>query len=222
MYISLHLVGDLETNAYIISENKKDCFIIDPGDNAKEIIDDINKEGFSPQGILLTHGHLDHIMGIPEIIAYFDAKGVHVPVYIHRDDASSLGAEAVSYHKGFFMSVNPAMFYQNIHHIEKLPQAEQFLEDESMITDSSLQVLHTPGHSPGSVCFYSKKHNTLFSGDTLFKDSVGRCDLPGGNMNTLKQSIQEKLLGLGGDTNILPGHGEATSLAEELKNNPFL
>jgi len=230
MQITRLLVGPLETNCYIVSEDGSCCWIIDPGDEAETIIRTIEELHMTPLGILLTHGHLDHILAVPDLISRrFTASSRSsgseteaLRTFIHPEDRNALGENAGVYHKAFFMAIDPAMYYQHVEQISRLPEPDLFLEDEAVLPGSTLRVMHIPGHSPGSAALYSEQHHVLFSGDALFRGSIGRCDLPGGNMNLLVNRLKESVLALPDDTRVCPGHGAETTIAFERKNNPFL
>ena len=198
------VVGILGANCYLVSEeSSQNTFIIDPGGDAPIITGKIKELSLIPVGIIITHGHYDHIEAITEL-----KKQYGVPVYIHREDRDFLTDP----------SLNGSAFFGED---AKLPPAEMIVEDNSVIKNGLLEfkVLHTPGHTPGGMCLLIG--DTAFTGDTLFKGSVGRWDLPGGSEEKLKASL-EKLSKLQSSLKIYPGHGEKTTLGEELRNNLYL
>ena len=205
-----HLVlGMYQTNCYVLrnSAAAKDCLIIDTGLEAGCLIDFLGEHKLNPVAVILTHGHVDHIKGLIEVRQnYPDIK-----VYIHNLDAEMFTKPETNMSElaGRPFTTKPADF---------------FLEDKTMIelADIKLKVIHTPGHTPGGICLYSKDEGVVFSGDTLFADSVGRTDIPGGNMTHLIKAIKEELLPLPDETIVYPGHGPSTTIANERASNPFI
>lgn len=198
------VVGQLETNSYVLySDESKECFIIDPADKSREMERFIEKKELKPLYIVLTHGHMDHCGGAKELCDKYK-----IDIMIHTDDKdlilSPLNQEL---RKSLGLS-NP-------------PEPVRFLSDNDLIEegDLKLKVLHTPGHTQGSVSLLFD--NVIFSGDTLFFGSIGRTDLPGGDFGLIKKSL-EKLMNFPENTVILPGHGDFTSIVQEKKINPFL
>lgn len=201
-------LGPIGTNAYLLStEDGSRGVIIDPGMNPKPLIKRIN--GMEIEAILLTHAHFDHIGGVDEI-----RKLKGCPVYLHDAEADWL-TDAKK---------NGSARWPELGALIESEPAEYAL-DEGMtlmlLGDEKLQVFHTPGHSPGSVSFlYAGKH--LFSGDVLFKMSVGRTDLPGGNERQLLDSIHGTLFDFDDDVQVYPGHGGKTTIGFERANNPYV
>jgi len=206
MRISTHVVSDFMTNCYFLQdEGTGRTAIIDPGeftDEMKEQIDRIGVEYFDY--ILLTHCHLDHMLGALEIHEYTGA-----PIAIYVADAPGLSDPSIN---GLDIFGAKA---------EKLPQANIILHDgESLkLGDLRIKVMHTAGHTIGSVCFIVD--DVIFSGDTIFRESCGRVDLPTGNSVHLARSL-EKIVSLEGDYKIYSGHGNPTTLSYERRNNPYL
>ena len=193
-------VGGFEVNCSILSENGK-AWIVDPGQEADRIIDLLTKKGLELAAILLTHGHFDHISGIPGLLRKFP----DLPVYVHEKDMQMFG-----------------------HPLNQLPPEYPSFQKpcnlsilDNLVGLEGLEILETPGHTPGGVCYYFPKDKLLLSGDTLFAGSVGRTDLPGGDMATLMDSLK-KLTALPDDTLVIPGHGMHTRIALEKSGNPFL
>ncbi len=198
--------GPLATNTYILyNDGASDAIVIDPA-NSRKALDALNENGLHCSHILITHGHFDHVMGVAELKAHENAK-----VLIHRIDAPSLngGEDTLAYMGGVMV---------------KRCDVDILLEDEQQISAAgfNFRALHTPGHSRGSCCFVFEDERVIFSGDTLFRLSVGRTDLPGGNMDELYSSITHKLLSLDGDYRVLPGHERETTLNFEREHNPFI
>ncbi|MCQ2536068.1 MAG: MBL fold metallo-hydrolase [Lachnospiraceae bacterium] len=200
------VVGPVGTNCYIMSNDAKECIVVDPGEEAGRIAAYIKSEDLSVCGILLTHGHFDHITAVNELRDMFGCA-----VYAGSDEEKMLNDAALN-SCGFGMGAPVVVKDVN------------YLSDEEVVelAGFSIRTLFTPGHTPGGVCFYIEKEGILFSGDTLFCMSVGRTDFPGGSSSTLIRSIKEKLLPLPDDTKVYTGHGEATDIGFEKQNNYFL
>lgn len=206
MKIEHYVVGAVGTNCYFaINEQTKECLVIDPGDNADALAGKIGEGGLVPKAILLTHGHFDHIMGVEGLKRRYD-----LPVYVHEADEEML--ERTDLNCGAMVGASVSL------------KADKLLRDGNRLKLAGLdiEVLHTPGHTPGGVCYYFPGEEVVFSGDTLFCESVGRTDLPGGDMSALIHSIREKVLKLPDLTIVYPGHGEPTKISTEKQYNPFI
>ena len=209
MKIDSFILGAYQTNCYVLreSETAKDCLIVDTGLEAGELVDFLSEHKLNAVAVVLTHGHADHITGIGALRAKFP----NLKVYIHKLDSKMLTKPMsnLSILTGRFFKTEPADFS---------------IEDGATIEQAGikLKVLHTPGHTPGGICLYSEEHAIIFVGDTLFADSVGRTDFPGGSMTKLIKGIKEKLCVLPDDTIVYPGHGPATTIGREKTNNPYL
>ncbi|MFC1558624.1 MBL fold metallo-hydrolase [candidate division KSB1 bacterium] len=196
-------VGIYQANCYILSSEKSSSgLIIDPGDEPEKIKNYLNEHNITVKSILLTHAHFDHIMGVREV------KG-KAKIYLHEEDLplyENLKLQAHSYGIDTYDS----------------PPVDAFLNGGNVLEsdDIKIEVIHTPGHSPGSCCF--KIENNLFTGDTLFKMGVGRTDLWKGSHVQLIQSINDKLFFLDDTTTVYPGHGDITTIGDEKAANPFL
>ncbi|MBR7093256.1 MAG: MBL fold metallo-hydrolase [Prevotella sp.] len=201
----------LDENCYVVSDETKECVIIDCGAFYDEeriaIVDYIRTNGLTPKRLLATHGHLDHNFGNTTIFEQFGLR----PEIAKEDERmmNNLHAQAETF---YHMQLE-----------EEYPAVERFFEEDESITfgNQTLQIIPTPGHSRGSVCFYNKKENVLFTGDTLFQMSIGRTDLQGGSMMQIIQSLRT-LAQLPDETIVLPGHGGQTTIGEELKHNPYM
>ncbi len=199
------VVGSMSENAYIVgSEESGECILIDPGAQADLILQAVEEAGLRVALMVNTHGHGDHNGAVKEIKERTSAE-----FRIHQSDVRVMAAS---------MSWAPMM----IPDYEMPPPPDGFLSDgdELCMGEVTLRVLETPGHTPGSVCFYGE--GTVFTGDTLFKGSIGRFDLDGGDGPQLLESIESRLLTLPDATVVLPGHGEGSTMGDERRSNPFL
>lgn len=200
MKVFLIVTRELDQNCYCcFDENAREGVIIDPSLNWDGIVTFLDKEKLEIKAILLTHGHYDHIMSAQRL-----RDLTHTQVYAHRDDAEVMADPRLNL--SGMMSSSPLSL-----------TPDKLLADGDEITfgSESLRVLHTPGHTPGGVCFYSAAHSLVFSGDTLFWESVGRTDFPRGDGRQLTESVREKLLTLPDDTIVYPGHGRPTDIGHE-------
>ncbi len=187
-------LGLYQTNCYIVhNEGSKCCIVIDPGYEANTILNRTALLGLEVEAILLTHGHFDHVGAVRQIAADTDCK-----VYLHENELTLPAA----------MTDGP-LYYTNLYSTEGTVSAAGL----------DIKVLHTPGHTPGSVCLLIA--DVIFSGDTLFAGSMGRCDFPGSNIFDMRKSLR-KLRDLPGDYRVFPGHAQDTTLDYERKTNPYL
>jgi hydroxyacylglutathione hydrolase len=199
------VVGALETNCYLVyCPETLDCAIVDPGAAPERIIAAVAERELKPIAILNTHGHIDHIGSNREM-----KNKYRVPLRIHKADGPMLA---------HIQSVELSLLLG----AEESPPADSYLTEGEAVTIGrcSLAVIHTPGHSPGSVSLLADSF--LLSGDTLFCGGVGRTDLPGGSFRDLEDSIKRKLLTLSDDLLVLPGHGPRTTIGQEKDTNPFI
>jgi hydroxyacylglutathione hydrolase len=209
MKIDRLVLGEFETNCYIVRRDEKaaDCLIIDTGLDAGPLLSFLDKQKMTPKALIITHGHIDHIAGVEILRTKFPS----LPVYIHKLDAELLTD-----------SVGNLSFMAGVSF--DAGQADHTVDEPDVIDQAGikLRVIHTPGHTAGGICLYSQPDGVVFVGDTLFADSVGRTDFPGGNMRQLIECIKEKLLTLPDDTVVYPGHGSRTTIGREKTHNPFL
>ena len=207
MKIENFVLGPVGTNCYIvINEGTKECFLVDMAACPPELVSHIKNLGLTVKAVLLTHGHFDHIMGLDRFLEEFP-----VPVYACAAEKELLESAQLNSSSG--MLGQPYTFH-----------GAQYVKDGDLleIAGMKIQVIQTPGHTIGGCCYYIADEQTLFSGDTLFRASIGRTDLPTGSMGALVRSVTEKILVLPDETRVYPGHMEETTVGYEKKYNPFL
>jgi hydroxyacylglutathione hydrolase len=199
-----------QENTYVLYDETRECVIIDPGcyDPAEklELTEFIKHENLKPVKLLNTHCHIDHVLGNKYV-----AETWSLELLTHKLEVGLLNVvQSYGANWGIFA--------------EKSPVPSAFLDEGEIFSfgNSELKVIFTPGHSPGSICFYLIEEKFIISGDVLFYQSIGRTDLPGGDYDTLINSIKEKMFALPDETVVYPGHGPATSIGAEKKSNPFL
>lgn len=195
-------VGSLGTNCYILRDaSSKTCVLVDPGEDAAHLLQKAQAMCLNIAGILLTHGHFDHVLAVTKLV-----KETGCPVWMHEEDHHPKATTMAS----FFYPLSA----------EKLPDVRYVNEGDVLhLAGLEIQVLATPGHTQGSVCYLCE--NSLFAGDTLFAGSIGRTDLPGGSYATIQASLK-RLAALEENYLIFPGHGESSDLATEKRSNPYL
>lgn len=210
------VMGVCQTNCYFLyRDGEHGCIVADPADQGASIYSALKRNGFRVEGILLTHGHFDHIWGLDAlrdaVNAAAESDGLEpVKVYAHEAEKELLrdAHKNVSEQAG-----RPCTTY-----------ADVYVKDgqEISLAGMSCKVIATPGHTAGGCCYYFQEAGILVAGDTLFAESVGRTDFPTGSMSTLVRSIKDKLFVLPDDTRVYPGHGERTTIGHEKEHNPFL
>ena len=204
------ILNPFQENTYVVFDETGEAVIIDPGcytlPEQEKIVDFINSKNLKVKYLLNTHGHIDHILGIDSL-----KKLYNVECIAHADDIPLIQT-----------SPSHALMFGLV--FDKIPIIDKQIKhgDNISFGNSSFEVIHTPGHSKGGVCFYSSKQKILFSGDTLFRGSIGRTDLMDGNYESLIHSIKHRILKLDDDVVIYPGHGDSTTIEYEKRNNPFL
>ena len=206
MIIKLLVLGPLASNCYIVGyEVTGEGIIIDPADEAENILQNVKELGLEIKLIVLTHGHCDHIIGLKEVK---EATGAEIAV--HGNDAEYHGQQAMAMALAFGL------------YCPTPPPPDRLLKNDDSVDIGGLrfEVIHTPGHTPGGICLHG--HGVLFSGDTLFNYGIGRFDLPGGDYAQLMNSLQGSLMALPDDTVVYPGHGPRTTIGTERQSNPFL
>lgn len=211
MKVETIVVNQFEMNCYIYyNENSKEGVIIDPAaytDSEKESIENfVRSENIKIKYILLTHGHIDHILGNQWAKEYFS-----VPLLMHKDDLPLI--EQAPRQGEMFGII-----------LSELPAPDKFIDDNDTVKfgETELKIEHTPGHSPGSICYVDENEKVIFGGDCLFKGSIGRTDLWMGDMDNLLNSIKQKLFKYSDDFVVFPGHYRSTTIGEERENNPFM
>lgn len=193
MKITQYPLGPLQANCYVIAGQDGHCAVIDPGGQGQELAAQIRRDGYKPQFVLLTHGHYDHVGGVKALTEEFPG----LPVYLHSGDTE----------------LSPSLCLG-------LMWTDFYQEGDTLTLDElTIRVLHTPGHTPGSVCLMIGE--SLFTGDTLFTGSCGRVDFPGGSWQHMLQSLG-RLGRLEGDYTVFPGHGGSTTLAAEREDNGYV
>lgn len=204
-------INPWQENTYILSDETKECVVIDPGclsaEENKQVADFIASNDLKPVRLLQTHLHLDHVFG-----SAFIAETYNLGLEAHQGDEFWI-EQTVSYAQQFGMEM------------EKSPPAiSNYLNEGDKISfgQSELEVIHIPGHSPGGVVFYSKADKIAIVGDAIFRESIGRTDLPGGDFNTLISALKSKMLSLPDEVELFPGHGPSTTVGHERVNNQFL
>jgi glyoxylase-like metal-dependent hydrolase (beta-lactamase superfamily II) len=211
------VVGPVKTNCYIYSSSKKECIIIDPGGDEQEIASRVDVLNMVPVGIALTHGHLDHVAGLGRLKELYEQRGYELPIAIHTSDRKFLGPKCGEAHEEYLAPEERVIFGG----FPPLPKPDVKLKEGEKVLTTDLLIIETPGHTAGSVCFYSEREGILLSGDTLFFDGVGRTDLHGGNEKKLRDSIQKKIMVLPPETRVFPGHGPFTTIEREKQGNPY-
>jgi len=210
MNVASFVFSPWSENTYVLYDDSKECCIIDPGCNSDEerqqLVDFIETNDLTPVKLVNTHCHIDHVLGNK-----FVSEKWNLPLVAHR------GEEVV-----LAYMVQMAQNYGTPY--DKSPDITEFLEEGDYLSfgNTQLEVYLTPGHSPASISFFHRETKQLIAGDVLFKGSIGRTDLPGGNLQTLLSSIKDKFYPLGDEVIVYNGHGPTTTIGDERRSNPFL
>jgi glyoxylase-like metal-dependent hydrolase (beta-lactamase superfamily II) len=210
MNIARFVFNPIAENTYVVWDDTLEAAIIDAGNYAAKedstLADFIAEKGLKPVLAVNTHGHFDHLLGVN----YLKAK-YGIQFALHSDDQFLLDSAGVS---GYVYGMK----------IGEMPSVDIDLKGKKEIRfgDTTLEIIPVPGHTPGHVALFEPESRVVFTGDTLFADSIGRTDLPGGDYSWIMKSILENLLPLGGDVKVYPGHGSDTTIAHEAANNPFI
>jgi len=200
-------VGMLQCNCSIYGdETTREAIVVDPGDEIESILERIQLHRLMVKAIVITHAHIDHIGGANKL-----KHATGAPVYMNQNDT---GLQKMLEFQAAMLGMQP---------VEQV-EIDQDAKDGAklVIGATEIYVMHTPGHTQGSICLWMPSDSKLIAGDTLFRESIGRTDLPGGNGKQILQSIHDKLLKLPGETLVIPGHGDPTTIEHEAENNPFL
>jgi glyoxylase-like metal-dependent hydrolase (beta-lactamase superfamily II) len=200
-------VGPFQENCYVIGDESSGAgAVIDPGDEAVRIALLVEQTGLQVEQIVITHAHIDHVGAVAALVDEYSC-----PVLMHAEAESMLEQLPT---QAMMMGLR----------FGKVPKVDRYVEDHEVLTVGGLELhsLYTPGHAPGHLAFYVEGEGMVLSGDALFAGSVGRVDLPGGSMEVLMRSIEQRLFTLPDETRVYPGHGPPTTIGEEKMNNPFV
>ena len=204
MFLKKLIVGEFQANCYIVADENKNGIVVDPGGEAEEILATIARNKLRIFYIVATHAHIDHIACLEEVRKFTGARFL-----LHPDEISFLENP----------DLNLSSLLQNPRRFSP-PDRLVRNKDKIIAGDIELEVIHTPGHTPGSICL--RKDDIIFTGDTIFYRGVGRTDFPGGDFDLLRKSIKERIFSLPENTKIFPGHGPETEVGQEKMTNPFV
>lgn len=206
MQVLRYSLGELQACCYFLIQNSS-CIIVDPADEAAFILEELQRRKLRLVGMIATHGHFDHIGAVGEIQASLVESRYTCSLYINKDDQFLI--ERLNETAKHFLGHDPRFL--------KPREAKNIAERTYTIKNFTFQVISTPGHTPGSCCFYFKEEKIIFTGDTLFKSGIGRYDFSYSDKKELKKSLR-RILTLPSDTTVYPGHGEATTVQEEARS----
>jgi glyoxylase-like metal-dependent hydrolase (beta-lactamase superfamily II) len=200
-------VGPLQCNCSVIGDDgTKEAMVIDPGDEIEQVLAIVRKHGLTVKLIVITHAHIDHIGGANKL-----KQATGAPILLNKNDSGQLK----------MLDLQAAWVGMKMPHTVKIDQS---IDDGDTVRVGELgaSVMHTPGHTEGSVCLYFEPQKKLIAGDTLFAGSIGRTDLPGGNFDKIMRSLQQRLMALPDETIVVAGHGPMTTIGQERETNPFI
>lgn len=204
-------VGPIGENAYVLLDGPS-CVLVDPGDEAGRILSFLDSRDLVPSLVVATHGHLDHTAAIPELLDAWSRRGSAVPLAAHAGDADYFGAKGEETNRRLFAAIRALSYFKT--YWRPIPAPDILLGDGSALPGSPYVVIHSPGHTRGSICLYNEAGSMLISGDTLFRQGVGRSDGPDSDPEALRSSLG-RLFELPPATRVFPGHGEETSIGAE-------
>lgn len=204
--VQVFTLGQWQTNCFVLAAGKS-CWIVDAGFDPEQMLDAIDNQGLTVEKVVLTHAHLDHIAGLHAV----RHRHADVPILVHADEADFLTDTRLNLSAGIAEAVVAPEATGLLHHGDQLE-----------LNGVTFYIRHTPGHSPGGITLVQPEYNLAIVGDTLFAGSIGRHDFPTSDGPRLMRSINEQLMTLPDETQILPGHGPATTVAQERATNPFL
>ena len=204
-------VGPLGENAYILLDEST-CILVDPGAEGERILSFLESRGLVPTVVVATHGHLDHTAAIPELLLAWQARGRKVPLAVHELDRDYFGPTGEETNRRLFEAIGAGSYFDT--YWRPIPSPDILLSDGDAIPGSDFRVIHSPGHTRGSMCLYDAGGSILVSGDTLFRDGVGRTDGPDSDPAALETSL-ERLFTMPPTTRVFPGHGDETTVGRE-------
>lgn len=212
MHIEQFTLNSFQTRCCVVWDESMICAVIDPGCSSAAELDEltsfISSRGLKPSCIMLTHGHFDHVLGVADLSAHYGG----LPIYMHPADKFTLDSNENFCR--WFGAPMPKTF--------DTTDVQEGTSSVIEVGSLRFEVIDTPGHTVGGVCYYERNEKVLFSGDTLFAGAIGRTDHPGGDYELMMRNIFEKLLMLDGETRVLPGHGPSSDISTERMTNPFL
>ncbi len=221
IHIEQFTFNSFQTSCSVVWDDSLSCAFVDPGcsygSELAQITALVTKHGLKPVCIMLTHGHFDHILGVAKLSALYGG----IPVFMHPADRFTL--ESNEYFCRYFGAPMPEAF--ETVNVQEADAEGNVPEGSSPVVEVGglrFEVIDTPGHTVGGVCYYERSEKVLFSGDTLFAGAIGRTDHPGGDYDMIMKSILEKIVTLDGDVTVIPGHGPCSDIAKEGMTNPFL
>ena len=201
----------LSSNCHIVSDENGKTVVFDVCERGEDIYNYIKQQNLSVEAVIITHGHFDHIYGLDDFVAAAKDDGKDIPVYVHSGDVLMMRSREKNLSAPLFRT--PYEYTGTLNEVRD--------GDVIKVGSLSFRVLHTPGHTDGCACYISDEEKIIFSGDVLFEGSIGRTDFPGGNMNTMRQSLK-KLMEFEDQYRVYPGHGGSTTIGDERNFNPFI